>query len=122
VACWLNAVSRHGEAVIFSDGPWGTALGLFAIVFLVFANGFLRWSVALCRAVAFMRLSATSSWTRLRRTATRANSAATKISSLALGWVGEPALAHLIEPLLGWLPPLMGNIGAHALARRAAAR
>src|SRR5512143_2050892 len=26
------------------------------------------------------------------------------LASLALGWVGEPASAHLIEPLLGWLP------------------
>jgi hypothetical protein len=26
------------------------------------------------------------------------------ISSLALGWIGEPALAHLVEPLLSSLP------------------
>jgi putative hemolysin len=26
------------------------------------------------------------------------------LASLALGWIGEPALAHLIEPLFAWLP------------------
>lgn len=25
------------------------------------------------------------------------------LASLALGWIGEPALAHLIEPLVGWV-------------------
>ncbi|GJE29468.1 hypothetical protein LKMONMHP_4349 [Methylobacterium organophilum] len=38
------------------------------------------------------------------------------ISSLALGWVGEPALAHLIEPLFAWLPEPAAGIGAHTLA------
>lgn len=38
------------------------------------------------------------------------------ISSLALGWVGEPALAHLIEPLFAWLPEKFAGIGAHTLA------
>lgn len=32
------------------------------------------------------------------------------LASLALGWIGEPALAHLLEPLLGSGP------GAHAVA------
>jgi putative hemolysin len=31
------------------------------------------------------------------------------LASLALGWVGEPALAHLVEPLFG-------NLGGHAVA------
>ncbi len=53
------AVSRHGEAVIFSDGPWGTALGLFAIVFLVFANGFF---VAAEFALVAVRRSGSRSW------------------------------------------------------------
>lgn len=33
------------------------------------------------------------------------------LASLALGWIGEPALAHLIEPLIGLLPESM-QIGA----------
>src|SRR5512136_1027738 len=27
------------------------------------------------------------------------------ISSLALGWIGEPALAHIIQPVIDLLPP-----------------
>ncbi|WP_366944605.1 hemolysin family protein [Methylobacterium sp.] len=38
------------------------------------------------------------------------------ISSLALGWVGEPALAHLIVPALGFLPEPVGTTAAHTIA------
>jgi putative hemolysin len=38
------------------------------------------------------------------------------LSSLALGWVGEPALAHLIEPALDWLPMAIGTVAAHTVA------
>jgi CBS domain containing-hemolysin-like protein len=38
------------------------------------------------------------------------------MASLALGWIGEPALAHLIEPALSFLPPNMAGITAHTLA------
>jgi len=37
-------------------------------------------------------------------------------ASLALGWIGEPALAHLIEPLFGWLPGWIGVAATHAVA------
>jgi CBS domain containing-hemolysin-like protein len=49
-----------------------------------------------------------------------ANLAATQlgitISSLALGWIGQPALAGLIEPLLMALPALLATAGSHAIA------
>ena len=50
-----------------------------------------------------------------------ANLAATQlgitISSLALGWIGEPALAHLIEPLLACCHRLAATASApHAIA------
>jgi CBS domain containing-hemolysin-like protein len=38
------------------------------------------------------------------------------ISSRALGWIGEPALAHLIEPLLSGLPESLATTGSHAVA------
>jgi CBS domain containing-hemolysin-like protein len=38
------------------------------------------------------------------------------ISSLSLGWIGEPALARLIEPWLAGLPHEFGFVGAHAVA------
>ncbi len=37
-------------------------------------------------------------------------------ASLALGWVGEPALAHLLQPLFGGMPQLWGTVAAHATA------
>jgi CBS domain containing-hemolysin-like protein len=49
-----------------------------------------------------------------------ANLAATQlgitISSLALGWIGEPALAHLIEPSLSSLPGSLATASSHAIA------
>ncbi len=38
------------------------------------------------------------------------------ISSLALGWIGEPALAHLIEPWLSGLLGALATAGSHAFA------
>jgi putative hemolysin len=37
-------------------------------------------------------------------------------ASLALGWIGEPALAHLIEPLFVSLPHVWGVALSHAIA------
>ena len=38
------------------------------------------------------------------------------ISSLALGWIGEPALARLIEPVMAWLPDTVSAAAAHTVA------
>lgn len=38
------------------------------------------------------------------------------MSSIGLGWIGEPALAVLIEPIFGFLPENWALIGSHALA------
>lgn len=35
------------------------------------------------------------------------------LASLALGWIGEPAFAHLIEPLFAWLPVTLSVTLAH---------
>ncbi|GJD49233.1 hypothetical protein OPKNFCMD_1963 [Methylobacterium crusticola] len=113
--------------MIFSDNPWGTGLGLFAIVFLVFANGFFVAAEFALVAVRRSRVQELVAEKRAQASALQravdhldAHLAATQlgitISSLALGWVGEPALAHLIEPLLSWLPGLLGIVGAHAVA------
>jgi len=37
-------------------------------------------------------------------------------ASLALGWIGEPALAHMIHPLFQNLPPVWGVSLSHGLA------
>ena len=38
------------------------------------------------------------------------------LASLGLGWIGEPALSHLIEPLFEWLPGEIGGVAAHIAA------
>ena len=43
------------------------------------------------------------------------------LASLGLGWVGEPALAHLIEPLFAWLPGEIGGTATHIAAAGAIA-
>jgi CBS domain containing-hemolysin-like protein len=38
------------------------------------------------------------------------------LASLGLGWIGEPALSHLIEPLLAWLPGQIAGVAAQIAA------
>ena len=43
------------------------------------------------------------------------------LASLGLGWIGEPALAHLFEPLFEFLPGEIGGVAAHVAAGGAVA-
>ncbi|MGX9983179.1 hemolysin family protein [Methylobacterium fujisawaense] len=110
-----------------SEDAWGTALVLLAVVALVFANGFFVAAefalVSVRRSrVAELVAAKRANATALQRATDRldAHLAATQfgitLSSLALGWVGEPALAHLIEPALDWLPLTLGTVAAHTIA------
>ncbi len=104
-----------------------TLLGLIAVLLLVLANGFF---VASEFALVSVRRS---------RIDQRANEGDTKVlvvqrsldhldgaiaatqlgitmASLALGWIGEPALAHLIEPLFHLIPFIDSTIGSHTIA------
>src|SRR5262249_32292274 len=38
------------------------------------------------------------------------------LASIALGWTGEPALAHLLEPIFRFLPDAWGTVATHTLA------
>jgi putative hemolysin len=38
------------------------------------------------------------------------------LASIALGWVGEPALATLVEPLFAWLPSVWAGVTTHTAA------
>jgi putative hemolysin len=102
-------------------------LGLVAVFALVLANGFF---VAAEFALVSVRKSRVAELVSERRTHARSLQRATDhldaylaatqlgitISSLALGWVGEPALAHLIVPALGFLPEPVGTTAAHTIA------
>ena len=102
-------------------------LGILAVLVLVLANGF--FVAAEFALVAVRKSRVTELVAAGRRNAAvlqraldhlDAHLAATQlgitISSLALGWIGEPALAHLIQPLLAGLPGGLDVAGSHAIA------
>ncbi|RCS22900.1 HlyC/CorC family transporter [Phyllobacterium salinisoli] len=103
-------------------------LGIVAVLVLVAANGFFvaaEFSLVAVRRSRVAELVTSGRWNAaaLQRAVSNldANLAATQlgitISSLALGWVGEPALAHLIEPLLTpLLPGTLAVATSHAIA------
>lgn len=106
---------------------WGDVLGIVAVFVLVAANGFFvaaEFSLVAVRRSRVAQLAAEGQRNAraLQRAVDRldASLAATQlgitISSLALGWIGEPALAHLLQPLMPNLFGSLAEAGAHALA------
>lgn len=98
---------------------------LLAVLLLVATNGFFVAAefalVGIRRSrVDEMAAGGSASARRLQRAldALDANLAATQlgvtISSLSLGWIGEPALAHLVQPALANLP--FGGALTHVIA------
>lgn len=102
-------------------------LGIVSVLLLVAANGFFvtaEFSLVAVRPsrVAELVAARRTNASALQRAVGNLDAylAATQlgitISSLALGWIGEPALAHLIEPLLDGLPASIVTVSAHAVA------
>ncbi|PWK63272.1 hemolysin family protein [Aminobacter sp. AP02] len=109
------------------DGGMSDLIGILAVLVLVAANGFFVAAEFSLVAVRSSRVTELVNAGRPNASALKravenldANLAATQlgitISSLALGWIGEPALAHLIEPLLSALPGSLATVGSHAFA------
>ncbi|HVJ32194.1 MAG TPA: hemolysin family protein [Terriglobia bacterium] len=109
------------------DDSIGDLLKIALVLLLVLANGF--FVAAEFSLVAVRRSRVAELVAQRRRNAIAlsraidhldANLAATQlgitISSLALGWVGEPALAHLVEPLLVFLPSDWVATGSHTIS------
>jgi CBS domain containing-hemolysin-like protein len=104
-----------------------TGLGLLAIVILVLLNGFFvatEFSLVSVRHTRIDELvvSGNRSAVVVQHALQRLDPyiAATQLgitmASLALGWIGEPVLAHLIEPLLTFLPQSLTAATAHTIA------
>jgi putative hemolysin len=102
-------------------------LGILAILALVFANGFFvaaEFAIVTVRKTRVDQLIAEGNRlaVTLRRAVVDADSyiAATQLgitmASLALGWIGEPALASFIEPAFRFLPGGLSTTGAHTMA------
>jgi CBS domain containing-hemolysin-like protein len=101
--------------------------GILVVLLLVAANGFFVAAEFSLVAVRRSRVAELAAIGRLNAAALRravdnldAHLAATQlgitISSLALGWIGEPALARLIEPMLSTLPGALATATSHAIA------
>ncbi|SFI49054.1 Hemolysin, contains CBS domains [Bosea sp. OK403] len=110
-----------------SDGSMPDLIGILAVLVLVAANGFFVAAEFSLVAVRRSRVTELVNAGRTNASALKravdnldANLAATQlgitISSLALGWIGEPALAHLIMPLLNALPGSLATATSHAIA------
>src|SRR6185312_3510651 len=108
------------------DGSLANILGIISVLALVAANGF--FVAAEFSLVAVRRSRVTQLVEAGKRNAKALQRALDRldaylaacqlgitISSLALGWIGEPALARLIEPLLSGLGRF-ALAGAHVIA------
>ncbi len=109
------------------DGSLTNTIGILLVFVLVAANGFFvaaEFSLVAVRRSRVAQLVAAGRRNAqvLQRAVDNLDAylAATQlgitISSLALGWIGEPALAHLIEPFLSRLLGSFAAVGAHAIA------
>jgi len=109
------------------DGSIGDIIGLLSVLVLVLANGFFVASEFSLVAVRRSRVAQLVAAGRVNAAALQRatenldlNLASCQlgitISSLALGWLGEPALAHLIEPCVAGLLGSWTAVGAHAIA------
>src|SRR6185436_2997468 len=100
---------------------------LAGVLLLVFANGFFvaaEFAIVTVRKTRIDQLIAEGH--RRARAVRRAISdpdryiAATQLgitmASLGLGWIGEPALASIIQPAVGFLPAQIAEPTAHGIA------
>lgn len=105
----------------------GTFWRIVALLALVFANGFFvaaEFAIVTVRKTRVDQLIAEGNRgaRAVRRAVTDPDSyiAATQLgitmASLGLGWIGEPALAGMIEPLFQWLPEIVAATTAHTIA------
>jgi CBS domain containing-hemolysin-like protein len=110
-----------------SDTFWIDILKLGAVFLFVLANGFFvaaEFSLVSVRRTRIAEMVSQghrgARWVQLAIDNPDKVIAATQlgitISSLALGWLGEPALAHIIYPLVEWIPPSIRSDASHGLS------
>lgn len=105
----------------------GVAAGLFAVLLLVLANAFFvaaEFALVGARRTRLDELSrGGDSKARLARRAVQkldryisATQLGITLASLGLGWIGEPALAHLVAGAFAWLPGSLATMATHTVA------
>jgi CBS domain containing-hemolysin-like protein len=117
-----------GHLLAVADAAWlWSTLGLLSIPLLVALNGLF---VAAEFALVAVRKTRVEEMVRRGEPGAKAVGDATAnldrsiaatqlgitLASIALGWVGEPALARLLEPLFRFLPDTWGMVATHSLA------
>lgn len=102
-------------------------VGIVAVCALIVANGFFvagEFALVRIRATRIDQLVAEGNrtakvvQTQLQHLDTyiAATQLGITLASLALGWIGEPSLAHLIEPLFAWVDGSAAEALSHSLA------
>jgi magnesium and cobalt exporter, CNNM family len=102
-------------------------LGLASVVVLVLANAFFvaaEFALVGARRTRLDEMArAGDGKARLARRAVQsldryisATQLGITLASLGLGWIGEPALAGLIDGAFGWLPATLATIATHGVA------
>jgi putative hemolysin len=102
-------------------------IGIVAVLALIAANGFFvagEFSLVKIRSTRIDQLVAEgNSIARVIQTQIghldtyiAATQLGITLASLALGWIGEPSLAHLVEPLFAWIGGPTAEAFAHGLA------
>jgi CBS domain containing-hemolysin-like protein len=106
---------------------WVDILKLVAVAFLVLANGFFvaaEFSLVSIRRTRVAELVAQGKpqaiWVKKAIENPDRVIAATQLgitlASLGLGWIGEPALSHLLEPVVNLFPPAVQSGISHSLS------
>jgi len=111
------------------DDPPSTSigLGLISVIVLVLLNAFfVAAEFALVGARETRLQEMVNAGDRKARLAQRAvhhldryisaTQLGITLASLGLGWIGEPALAGLIDTFFGWLPPGLASVATHGVA------
>jgi magnesium and cobalt exporter, CNNM family len=121
-------MAGQADLLAASDPSWvWNALGLLSIPLLVALNGLF---VAAEFALVALRKTRVEEMVRQGQQGAHAvedattnldrSIAATQLgitfTSIALGWVGEPALARLLEPMFRFLPDTWGTVATHSVA------
>ena len=102
-------------------------IGLFTVVVLVLANAFFvaaEFALVGARRTRLDEMARTGDRkARLARRAVQsldryisATQLGITLASLGLGWIGEPALAHLIDGMFAWLPAGAAAFTTHTIA------
>lgn len=106
---------------------WADGLGLLAVALLVLANGFFvaaefslvsvrRTRVAELAAQGNLSAEAVQEAIQNPDRVIAATQLGITLASLGLGWIGEPAVAHLIQPVVNLFPPAAQSGISHTIS------